>query len=275
MEHDPIKSMKLYARVDRIYDDLAHMGIGAGDPLTVEILTRFDQFHYFGTDAVDEAIRALGIDASTRVLDVGSGLGGPARYLAQHTGCHVTALELQGDLNAVAASLTERCGLGGRVEHRCGDVLDEALPEGGYDALVSWLAFYHIRDHARLFARCARALRSGGRLYAEDLFRRGEFDAAEQRVLTELLYGQRLALENEYVGALRAAGFGDIRFTDLTDAWRPHVVDRVPQYRAVREQNLAVHGAETVDALDRFYAAVARLFLSGKLCGARVTAQKP
>ena len=104
MTDDAIKSMKLYEGVGRIYNDLAHVGIGADDALTVDDLTPFDQFHYFGTDAVDAAIAALGIDGASRVLDVGAGLGGPARYMAQRTGCHVTALELQADIDGIGSS---------------------------------------------------------------------------------------------------------------------------------------------------------------------------
>ena len=174
-----IKSMKLYEGVERIYNDLAHVGIGADDPLTVDDLTPFDQFHYFGTEAVDAAIEALGIGGASRVLDVGSGLGGPARYLAQWTGCHVTAIELQADIDGIARSLTERCGLVDRVTHLCGDVLTAELPADTHDALVSWLAVYHIADHRALFAKAIATLKPGGRLYVEDLFRHADFDAGE------------------------------------------------------------------------------------------------
>ena len=103
MDKQAIKSMNLYSQVERIYNDLRALGIEDEAPLDVETLTPFDQYHYFGTDAVDEAISMAGITADSKVLDVGSGLGGPARYLAKATGCKVTALELQDDLNEVAA----------------------------------------------------------------------------------------------------------------------------------------------------------------------------
>ena len=164
MTDDAIKSMKLYQGVERIYNDLADIGIGDDEPLTVDDLTPFDQLHYFGTDAVDAAIAALGIDGASRVLDVGAGLGGPARYMAQRTGCHVTALELQADIDGVARSLTGRCGLADRVTHLCGDVLTAELAANAHDALVSWLAFYHIVDHRALFAKAIATLKPGGRL---------------------------------------------------------------------------------------------------------------
>ncbi|MGH6875385.1 MAG: SAM-dependent methyltransferase, partial [Aestuariivirgaceae bacterium] len=103
--------MKLYDQVERINNELAALGLGADAALNVEDLTAFDQYHYLGTSAVDQAIEALGIVATSRVLEIGSGIGGPARYVAQRTGAHVFALELQPDLHQTAESLTRRCGL--------------------------------------------------------------------------------------------------------------------------------------------------------------------
>ena len=87
-----MKSMKLYTNVQRIHNDLAALGIGPDAALRVDQLTPFDQYHYFGTDAVDEALEVLQLQPGSRVLDVGSGIGGPARYIAVKTGAHVTAL---------------------------------------------------------------------------------------------------------------------------------------------------------------------------------------
>ena len=275
MADDAIKSMKLYEGVERIYNDLAHVGIGADDPLTVDDLTPFDQYHYFGTDAVDAAIEALGVDATSQVLDIGAGLGGPARYMAQRTGCHVTAIELQADVDGVAQSLTGRCGLADRVVHRCGDVLTTTLPADTHDALVSWLAIYHIVDHRELFAKAIATLKPGGRLYVEDLFRHGDFDADEQRAITEKIYGQTLHLRDDYVAVLQAAGFTDIGFEDMTESWRGFTLARRNAYHANRAANTAIHGEATVAALTDFYDTVVMLFAGGKLGGATLTATRP
>jgi len=275
MTDDAIKSMKLYQGVERIYNDLADIGIGADDPLTVGDLTPFDQLHYFGTDAVDAAIAALGIDGASRVLDVGAGLGGPARYMAQRTGCHVTALELQADIDGIARSLTGRCGLADRVTHRCGDVLTATLAANAHDALVSWLAFYHIADHQALFAKAIATLKPGGRLYVEDLFRHGDFNTDEQHAVTEKIYGQTLHLRDDYVGVLRDAGFVDVGFEDMTESWRGFTRARRDAYHANRAAHTAIHGEVTVAALTDFYDTVVMLFDGGKLGGATLTARKP
>lgn len=274
MDKQAIKSMNLYSQVDRIYNDLRSLGIEDDSPLEVETLTPFDQYHYFGTDAVDEAIAMAGIEAGSKVLDVGSGLGGPARYLAKHTDCHVTALELQDDLNDVASALTRRCGLAGSIDHVCADVLAWDAPAGSHDKLVSYLALYHIADPTALFAQCAKALKSGGRIYIEDLYGLGEFTSEQQHHLRHMLFGQNMASRTKYIADLEAAGFADIDFTDRTAPWTGFCRERLEAYRAGRSRHETVHGEDVFEALDEFYATVLMLFESSNLGGVRVTATK-
>ena len=138
-EQPAIESMPLYVNVDRINHELAALGIGNDEALTPAQLFPFDQYHYHGTDAVHAAAYLLGLGPTSQVLDVGSGLGGPARDLASTIGCHVTALELQRELHALATRLTARCGLGQHITHVCADALTAAFPEATFDAVVSWL----------------------------------------------------------------------------------------------------------------------------------------
>ena len=89
-----LKTMKLYSQVERVHNELRARGFDADAPLKVCDLTPFDQYHYFGSEAVDLAARVLSIGPRSRVLEIGSGIGGPARHLAETTGCEIVALEL-------------------------------------------------------------------------------------------------------------------------------------------------------------------------------------
>jgi cyclopropane fatty-acyl-phospholipid synthase-like methyltransferase len=266
-----MKSMKLYAQVHRIYRELEALGVNEEQALRVEQLTPFDQYHYFGTEAVDEALDALELTASSRVLDVGSGLGGPARYIAAKTGAKVTALEIQEDLHDVALDLTLRCGLASRVEHRLGDILD-GVEAARHDAIVSFLCFLHIPGRAKLFDSCRKALKPQGLIYIEDYARPRALSPAEEHMLSSKVQCPYLPTREDYEAQLGAAGFRNILVTDLSESWRDFTAARLAQFRADRHRQIALHGHELVDGLDDFYATVAGLFLVGAVSGLRITA---
>ena len=270
-----IKTMKLYDNVGRIFRELEAIGKRDEDPLTVDELCAFDQLHYHGTDALDAALALLGTEGEQRWLEIGSGLGGPARYLAANSEARVTALELQPDLHQVGRKLTARCGLDDRVEHVWGDILDYEAAPGSFDAIVSWLALYHIPERPRLLEICFELLAPGGRFYAEDLTARGEIDAAQRKLLERDLYAITLPHITAYRQDLEAAGFEVETCQSMSSPWAEFVRLRLANWRAERARHLRVHGEATVNALTDFYAAVNRYFQSGKLGGVRVCARKP
>lgn len=275
MDAETIKSMKLYSQVGRIYGDLKSVGVEDGAPLSVDLLSQFDQLHYYGADAVREAISAAGLAQGRRVLDVGAGLGGPARLIASLAAAHVDAVELQPDMNRTACDLTERCGLSALVTHVEGDIMRVALEDGAYDAVVSWLALYHIPDRAPLYPRLGAALRPGGRIYVEDLYQRAPFTDDEAEALATMLSSGTLPTRDAYVAEVESGGLTDIGFTDMTEGWRAFTAERLAAFRTARTARVAVYGAALYDELEAFYACIAGLFAGGRLGGVRLTAQRP
>ena len=269
-----IKKMKLYRHPERIYDDLNAVGYKKDAPLKAGDLASFDQYHYLGTEAVDDAISSLKISSKMKIIDIGSGIGGPARYLAEKTGCHVTALELQPDLDRIACSLTERCGLSGSVRHLCGDILD--LPEkgGDFDAGVSWLSFLHIPDRAALLKKCYEILKPGGKLFIEDFCKRGELDQEETKILSEDTYCSYLPTAEEYKGQLIENGFTQVELVDKTDLWNSFVKERLDKFIKSRDRYAEVHGIEVAEDLEDFYKKMSRLFTGGNVGGLRIIAAK-
>lgn len=267
-----IKSMGLYRNVDRILADLSAAGLPADGPLSVDDLTSFDQYHYEGTDAVDDAIAAVGIGPDSSVIDVGSGLGGPARYMADRTAAAVTAVELQADLNQTARSLTERCGLADRVTHVNGNFLADVVPADRFTGLVSMLCFLHIPDRAALFASCARAVRRDGRMFIEDYYLRGPLRAEEEQALADTVYCSYLPDLDTYLEDVGQAGFEMLAVDDKTELWTAFVAERYDGFRQAQDELSERYGPETVAGLDQFYRTVADLFAGGGLGGVRLTA---
>jgi cyclopropane fatty-acyl-phospholipid synthase-like methyltransferase len=270
-----IASMPLYTHLDRVSKGLAALGIGPTDAIPPEKLFALDQWHYHDTEAIRAAAEELKLGPGSQVLDIGSGIGGPARYLACTTGCRVTALELQSKLHEIAVDLTRRAGLAAQVTQLCGAALAHPLPEAAFDAVVSWLAVLHIPDRPRLLARLAGALRPGGGCYIEDLCMRAPFAPADLRDLRDIVFGLNVTTIEHYADDLRKAGFGEVVATDLTPDWAPYAAARLAAWRQNHAAYAQVHGEGAYAAQELFYAVIDRLYRSGSLGGIRLVARLP
>src|SRR5215469_3459934 len=107
---------------ERLKTALATFG-PEGQRLTPQQLAAVDQFHTRGLAATAELARLADIAAGMRVLDVGSGIGGPARFLAATYGCHVTGVDLSESFVEAARYLTERSGQSDRVLFKAASAL--------------------------------------------------------------------------------------------------------------------------------------------------------
>ena len=269
-----IKSMKLYTHVERIENELAELRHTRGDELTVDELSAFDQLHYHGTEALDHALQRLAAAPAQHWLEIGSGIGGPARYLAQQGQLQMTALELQPDQNELAIQLSRRCNMSSRVDHRCGDFLNYDFSGQRFDAIVSWLALYHIPERPLLLERCHELLKPGGWFYTEDLCSLATMDATQLADLERDLYAITLPRIDAYRRDLENAGFEVEDCDDVSAAWSEFTHVRLAAWRAERARHERVHGEATVQALDDFYSAVDHHFGSGKLGGLRLCARR-
>ncbi|MGE0046470.1 MAG: class I SAM-dependent methyltransferase [Hyphomonadaceae bacterium] len=156
--------------VPRVLEALA--AAGEGDvPLTVERLGAFDEFHFRGREGTREAAALLDAQPSDHVLDVGAGIGGPARFLAHLTGCTVTGIDLTPDYVDAANDLTHRVGLDSRVAFRTADALALPFANGAFDKAWSLHASMNIADKAALYREIARVLKPGGRFVFYDILR--------------------------------------------------------------------------------------------------------
>ena len=277
VDNSNIKSMKLYNHVNRVYNELKELGKNNSDPLYVEEFSKiefFDQLHYHGTKAVDYCIKKLNIDSSMSILEIGSGIGGPARHIANETGATVFAIELQPDQNKLASDLTERCGLSQKVIHVCGDVLTHNLNGKKFDAIVSWLALYHIKDHNTLLQKCFDLLNPNGLFYAEDLVSRRPFNRNELTELSKEIFANYLPDHQTYKSELEKKGFQVSLYQDMSDDWSKVARDRIASYINKKDRHIRVHGKDVVNNLLSFYSFTDRYFSSGKLGGIRAIAQK-
>jgi sarcosine/dimethylglycine N-methyltransferase len=144
--------------------------IGAEDqPLSPEQLSGLDQFHTRGLAATAELAELAHITADMSVLDVGAGIGGPARFLAAAHGCHVTGIDLSEPFVDAARYLTGRTGQSGRVSFEVASALALPFEDGRFDVALTQHVAMNIGDRALLYREIRRVLRSGGRFLTFDV----------------------------------------------------------------------------------------------------------
>ena len=151
---------------------LAALKADGKDPasLTVDDLFAVDEFHIAGREATELLAQKAGLETGDEVLDVGSGIGGPARTLAANFGCRVQGVDLTEEYCRVAQMLTDRVGLNGQVTFRQGNALELPFEDESFDCVWTQHATMNIAEKERLYAEMHRVLRPQGKLVFYDIF---------------------------------------------------------------------------------------------------------
>jgi ubiquinone/menaquinone biosynthesis C-methylase UbiE len=140
--------------------------------LSVADLAAFDQFHTGGLAATVRLMGLLSLDAESKVLDVGSGLGGPARYIASTYGAHVTGIDLSRSFVEAARSINARTALGDHVSFETGSALALPFPPDTFDVVIMQHVAMNIHDRTSLYAGIRTVLKRGGRFLTYDVIER-------------------------------------------------------------------------------------------------------
>ena len=146
------------ARIDGALTELGH------DPqnLNPEILATLEHLHSGGFATTRDQAKRVSITDESRVLDVGCGIGGPARYLAYTYGCRVDGIDLTTELVETGRVLTERCKLADRVALQVGNALELPYPNETFDVVWCQNVTMNIADKTGFLAGVYRVLKPGG-----------------------------------------------------------------------------------------------------------------
>lgn len=175
--------------------------------ITVDGLAAVDQLHFGGAGATRYLFEQLSLQPGMRLLDVGSGIGGPARLAASQFGCSVVGVDLSPDFVATATRLTDLTGLSSVAEFRLASGSDTGLPSGSFDRATLIHVGMNIPDKAAVFLEVRRLLRTGGvfGVYEQMLVGSGDLPYPLPWAVDER--SSFLASPDDYTRDLTAAGF--------------------------------------------------------------------
>lgn len=181
--------------------------LGLSPPISHDDFAPVDEFHIGGRLATKPFVEALGLAAESHVVDLGCGLGGPARYVASTTGAQVTGIDLTAEFIETGRALNEWTDLSTRVELIEGSILDLPLESGSMDAAYMIHVGMNIADKEGMAREAKRVLKPGGVFAIYDVMQVGEGQMDYPAPWASSEDQSALASPETYEAALKAAGF--------------------------------------------------------------------
>ena len=201
------------------------------DALAPSDLAAVDEFHLGGLASTRSLLDLLDPAPGSRLLDIGSGIGGPARLAAADYGCTVTGVDLTPEYTDLATELTARVGLGDRVSFRTADAVELPFPDGAFDLATLIHVGMNMPDKARVFTEVRRVLEPGGRFAIFDQMLTGTEEPAYPLPWAGDDGASFLSTTQEYRTMLSDAGFGVETEEDRTTAGIDFFVAMADAYR--------------------------------------------
>ena len=252
---DATKITAHYSRGDllrRLNAALRDDGVDPFRPDT-ESLAPYDQFHGRGLEATQEMAESLAIAATDHILDVGSGIGGPARYLTRRFSCRITGIDLTPEFCEVARHLSGLLKMEDAVRFEVGNALAMPFADATFDGAYSMNVSMNIADKQALYREIRRVLKPGGWLMLSEIAKGPGAAMDYPTPWARTAQASFLATPEDTVRSLEEAGFEVVNHRDTRDktlafgARSKAMVERgeKPPHRAVQ----LIHGDIAKEAM--------------------------
>ena len=200
----------------KIYKGLKKLGIDKNQ-LTQSDLSSFDEFHIGGSEGTLMLAEKLTMNASSSVLDIGCGIGGPARFLSSEFGCKVSGIDLTADFVTTGNSLTDQVGLSDKVKLIEASALNIPFADNSFDVSYMIHVGMNIADKDVLFSEAFRVTKPGGVFGIYDVMLLGNCELQYPLPWAVEEDGNAIASATDYISALIKAGFSLKHEDDKTD----------------------------------------------------------
>jgi SAM-dependent methyltransferase len=208
-----------YGDVDllaRIHAGLAAAGIDR-HRIGPDDLAPVEEFHTGGRMATAHAVSYMDLKPDHRVLDIGCGIGGAARYMAHSVGCTVKGIDITPEYIACAETLTRATGLQERVSFEVASALAIPFDEGTFDAAITMHVAMNIPQRPSLYREIARILKPGATLCIFDIMKRSDAPLTFPVPWAQSGDASFLTTPEEMLALLADAGFGVRDVSDRTE----------------------------------------------------------
>ena len=202
--------------LNKIYKGLEKLGIDKNQ-LTQSDLSSFDEFHIGGSESTLMLAEKLVMNASSSVLDIGCGIGGPARFLSSEFGCKVSGIDLTADFVNTGNSLTDQIGLSDKVKLIEASALSIPFADNSFDVSYMIHVGMNIADKDVLFSEAFRVTKPGGVFGIYDVMLLGNCELQYPLPWAVEEDGNAIASATDYISALIKAGFSLKHEDDKTD----------------------------------------------------------
>ena len=184
---------------------------------TTTDLATVDEFHIRGRKATLELAEKMNLHADSNVLDIGSGLGGPARTLAETYGCRVTGIDLTQAFCDAAAAMSDWVGLGKRVSFQQGDATNLPLANNEFDAVMTIHVAMNIGAKDKMYMEAHRVIKPNGIFAVYDVLQGEGGEVPVPRAVGTRTIDQPFGDARRYEVFLVGAGFKLLEVQDLTE----------------------------------------------------------
>ena len=231
--------------------DMFYFCIWGGEDLHVGVYEDGDSIAQASTRTVQTMAARVELTPESKVLDLGAGFGGSARYLAKTFGCHVTALNLAANQNERNRCMTAEQGLSDKITVVEGSFEDIPEPDASFDVVWSQDAILHSANRAKVMSEAARVLKPGGNLVFTDPMMADDCPLDVLQPILDRIHLADLGSVGFYRQATQALGLTEMGYHDLT----PHMATHYEHIRVeMRERWTELQGCVSAAYLDKMYA---------------------
>ncbi len=227
-----------------------------------------------GRDSTEILATGAAITAATKVLDVGSGLGGPALYLAETIGCRVMGLDIVESNVATANQRAKARGLDDLASFHLGDATAMPFEAGHFDVIIGQDAWCHVPDKNKLIAECARVIAVRGMVTFTDWLQVGEMKGTYRDEVLAAMAASNLGTLESYAALLQKHGFTVLSADDVSAEFIEQYTDIVARLESLESEISETYSPKLYNIIHAMNGTIQRAFADGKLGGGRIIARK-